>query len=210
VALVAVISGRAAGDARRMLGSAGALVVGNHGAEWLEPGAVDTEVEPRLAGVPAALETLLGRLRQELRRHDGLSFDAKGLSATLHYRNVADPDRARADLLAAVARLGVPPELEVREGRRSVELRPLGVNKGGALRRIVERHALRGVLLFGDDRTDIDAFRAARELRHDGVIEALIAAVGGGPEVVPEVQRAADVVLDSPAELVELLRALAP
>ncbi|HET6381006.1 MAG TPA: trehalose-phosphatase, partial [candidate division Zixibacteria bacterium] len=37
--LVGVVSGRAAADVRRLLGTDRLLVIGNHGLEWLEPGA---------------------------------------------------------------------------------------------------------------------------------------------------------------------------
>ncbi|MFN2484177.1 MAG: trehalose-phosphatase [Candidatus Limnocylindria bacterium] len=207
--VVAVISGRAASDARRMLGDPAILLVGNHGAEWLAPHASEPEVEAALAGVPQQLDGLVAALARRLRRHEGLSFEPKGLSATIHYRNVGDPEAARADLLGALGSMGVPRELEVREGRKSVELRPRGVDKGIAVRRIVDRYALRGLLLFGDDRTDIDGFRVARRMREEGRLDAFIGAVGGGPEAVPEVRGAADAVIDSPVELVELLRRIA-
>jgi trehalose 6-phosphate phosphatase len=92
----------------------------------------------------------------------------------------------------------------------SVELRPSGLgDKGTALRAIVERHDLHGVLVLGDDVTDLDMFRATAALRSDGRVHAAILAVGASGEVPSEVGEAADSVLDGPARVVDLLRALA-
>ena len=90
----------------------------------------------------------------------------------------------------------------------AVELRPRGAgDKGSAVRALVREHALRGLLVFGDDVTDVDAFRAAAALRADGTLDAFIGAVGGS-ETPPDVLEAADALLPSPDALVELLGAL--
>ena len=114
---------------------------------------------------------------------------------------------ARGRILAALAEL--PPGLELREGRLSIELRPTGAgDKGSALRQVVERYRLRGAVVVGDDVTDLDMFRAAAELRAEGRLAAAIVAVGGGGEVPAAVADAADLLVASPAELVALLAAL--
>ncbi len=78
----------------------------------------------------------------------------------------------------------------------SVELRPAGAgDKGVALREVVARHRLRGLVVAGDDTTDLDMFHAAAELRAAATFTAAILAVGGGAEVPPAVAGAADVVL---------------
>ena len=209
VAVVGLITGRAAADARRIVGDPGILVAGSHGAEWLEPRAATAELVGGYEDVPRELGRVLGDVAARLAHRDGLAFEDKGISATIHYRNAPVPDRARAEIVGCLETAGLPDQVEVREGRMSVELRPRGVDKGTALRTIVERHGLRGVLLFGDDRTDVDAFRAARELREAGSLRAFIGAVGTGSEVPPEVFALADAAIPSPAALVQLLRRLA-
>lgn len=209
LALVAFVSGRAAADVRLVTGDSSALVVGNHGAEWLEPGARDASLAPELEPLPATIAWVVGALERELAALEGVDIEAKGPSATIHYRNAPNSDLASEAVRAAVAALPLPEVLEARDGRMSVELRARGVDKGTALRAIVERHGLRGVLLFGDDRTDADAFRAARALREVGAIDAFIGAVGAGGEVPHEVVDAADAVIESPAAVGELLLALA-
>jgi phosphoglycolate phosphatase-like HAD superfamily hydrolase len=69
----------------------------------------------------------------------------------------------------------------------------------------VERYRLRGLVVAGDDLTDLDMFRAAAELRAAGRLTAAIVAVGGAGEVPSAVGEAADAVVANPDELVALL-----
>jgi len=200
--VVAVITGRAPFDARAMLGADDVLVVGNHGTEWLEPGAVETQSDLDADEIRARLTAALARLP----RLDGVPIEEKGLSASLHYRNAADPAAARTAILDALGDVGAD-GFELRHGRMSVELRPIGGgDKGVAAREVVQRHGLRGVVVMGDDVTDLDMFRAVVALRDEGLVRAAVIGVGGGGgEVPPEVAAAADVVLDGPEQAAELL-----
>jgi trehalose 6-phosphate phosphatase len=204
LAVVAVVSGRAALDVRSMLAGADRIwVVGNHGLEWLVPGASEPEPIPD----EPALRALVSNAAEGVPNLEGVSVEVKGLSATIHYRSAADPQAARTAILDALA--GVQPELEVREGRRSVELRPRDAgDKGTALRSIVERFGLRALLLAGDDLTDLDMFRAARDLGERG-LRTIVLAISGADEVPVSVSESADGTLADPAAFVALLRALA-
>jgi trehalose 6-phosphate phosphatase len=67
---------------------------------------------------------------------------------------------------------------------------------------------LRGIVFFGDDVTDIDAFRALRELRDAG--EAATLRVGVlGPETLPAVLAAIDMSVDGVPACAATLIALA-
>jgi trehalose 6-phosphate phosphatase len=203
LAIVAVVTGRSAAAARGILGRLGRelLIVGNHGLEWLPPGADEPESSADEPQIRASLSAGLNQIPLL----DGVTVEDKGLSATLHYRGARDAEATRAQLLAALRQ--VPAGLEVREGRRSVELRPTGYgDKGHALARIAERYRLRGLLVAGDDVTDIDMFRAADVLRGRG-LAILAVAVAGGSEVPRDVADAADATVASPDSLIELLRA---
>ncbi len=204
LAVVAVVSGRAALDVRRMLpGADGIWVVGNHGLEWLGPAATEPEPIPDEPDVRA----LVHRAARSVPVVDGVTIEEKGLSATIHYRSASDPDAARFAILQALSDAG--PDLEVREGRRSVEVRPRGAgDKGTALRSIVERFVLRGLLLAGDDVTDLDMFRTARELGERG-LRSVVLSISGADEVPAAVGEAADGTLADPAAFVELLQSLA-
>jgi trehalose 6-phosphate phosphatase len=200
-----VVTGRAAADARRLLGSDALLVVGNHGLEWLEPGERDLPPQPELDWAAEAVEGIVASLSLE----PGVWVERKGYSATVHFRAAADPASAGERLLAALGDV-TPRRLTLRRGRMSVELRPAGVgDKGTAVERAITRYALRGLVVLGDDVTDLDMFRAAAEARAAGRLSATILAVAGGGEVPPAVAAAADAVLPDPAAAAELLSALA-
>lgn len=205
LAVVCIVTGRAAVDVRRMTELSEVFVAGNHGIEWLAPGEATPELAPVLASVPEELARLLSSVPDL----PGLWKEDKRLSATVHYRNASDPTAARSAILAALAPAleGVP--IELREGRLSVELRPMGAgDKGTAVRALASRYALRGLVVLGDDVTDLDMFQAAVSLREEGVASAIIA-VGGGGEVPPEVAARADAVLPDPVAVVRLLAQLA-
>ena len=205
LAVVAIVTGRAPLDARRMVGVPELLVAGNHGTEWLEPSAPEPSASPEAAGLRLLLDGMLDRL-PEL---DGVSIEHKGLSATVHYRNAPDPDAAQAMLRRALGE--APTGLALRNGRMSIELRPVGLgDKGAATRTIIERFGLRGVVVLGDDLTDLDMFAAVTEARSAGRLRGAIIAVGGADdELPPAVADAADAVLRSVAEVASLLADLA-
>jgi trehalose 6-phosphate phosphatase len=204
IAVVGIVSGRAAAGARRIVGRDDILVIGNHGLEWLEPGAVAPLASPGLEAAANAIERALAAVPYE----PGVTVEHKGLSATVHFRNAPDPEVAGMRVRDALEAAAVP-GVELRPGRMSLEVRPLGAgDKGTAVASLVERHGLRGLVVIGDDVTDLDMFRAAHRARDDGVVVAVIG-VGGGGEVPPEVAAGADALLPDPAAVVELLRGLA-
>ena len=205
LAVVAVVTGRAPLDARRMTGVPGLLIAGNHGTEWLEPGADEPIASPGAAAARRAIAEVVARVPAI----DGVVVEDKGISASVHYRNAADPDGAHLAVLQAIGTLD--PALERRAGRMSVEIRPVGLgDKRAAARSIADRFGLRGAIVMGDDVTDLDMFTAIAELRAAGRITGAIIAVGGGDAEVPAAVRAsADVVLEDPAQAVALLGSLA-
>jgi trehalose 6-phosphate phosphatase len=207
LAVVAVITGRAPLDARRMTGVPGLLVAGNHGMEWLEPGADTPTPSPDAARVRERIAAVLAAVPLAA----GVSVEDKGLSATIHYRNAPDPEAARREVVEALPDLSLDGELELRPGRMSLELRPTGLgDKGAATRAIIDRFGLRGAVVMGDDVTDLDMFAAVAERRDAGRLRGLIIGVGGDDGEAPAaVAEAADVVLRDPAEAAALLAMLA-
>lgn len=205
LAVVGIVTGRAATDARRLLGTDRLLVIGNHGLEWLEPGSAEAQVPSGLDWARAAIDQVAGRVPEE----PGTWLEHKGLSATVHFRNAVDPAATRDRVRAAFGDVGAL-GLSVRQGRMSLEVRPAGAgDKGTALQSVVTRHALRGLLVMGDDVTDLDMFRAASDARAGGRLSAAILVVGGAGEVPPTVSAAADALLPDPRAAALLLAALA-
>jgi trehalose 6-phosphate phosphatase len=203
--VVAVVTGRPSLEARRMLGTDRLPIFGNHGLERLEAGATAATTSAHLAWAVAAVARVSARVPELA----GVWVEHKGLSATYHYRNAPDRAEARERLLAELGDVSGD-GLTVRPGRMSVELRPAGAgDKGTALAELVGRYGLRGLVVLGDDVTDLDMFRAVAEARAAGRLSATILAVGGAGEVPESVAGAADVVLADPAAAARLLSALA-
>ena len=205
LAVVAIITGRDPRDARRLVDVPGVLVAGNHGTEWLEPGADEPVPSPEAARMRPILDEVLDRVPGI----DGVIVEHKGLSASVHYRKALDPEATRKALTRALGSL--PPEVEARHGRMIIDLRPVGLgDKGSAARAIIERYGLRGVVVLGDDVTDLDMFATVADARSDGDIKGAIIGVGGpNAEVHPDVASVADVVLPSVTDAAGLLARLA-
>lgn len=78
--------------------------------------------------------------------------------------------------------------------------------KGGAVERLVRERGLDAVLFAGDDVADIDAFEALDRLSDEGMLTLRVAV--RAPETPEELVRRADLAVDGPGGLVELLRVL--
>ena len=183
-ALVACISGRTGEDARRMVGVAGIQYVGSHGLE-LAPEAADW--------------------RERIRSFaDGVDWpvEDKGLTVSFHYRQAGDEDAALS-YLEEVAEQARQAGLVPRFGRKVLEIRPpVHADKGTAVRHLLGEEGLQRALYAGDDTTDLDAFHALDE------VELGVRVAVSSDEAPGELVDSADIVVSSPAELVELLRRL--
>jgi trehalose 6-phosphate phosphatase len=184
-ALVAVVSGRAGDDVRSRIGVDGVAAVGSHGLE------LDPEADAWRARINAFGETV-----------DWPDIEHKPLTVAFHYRTATDESAAR-ETLAEIAGRARAAGLRASFGRKVLEvLPPLDVNKGTAVRRLLADAELHRALVAGDDTTDLDAFRAV-----DGLELAVRVAVASdeGPS---ELRDAADIVVASTGEFLELLRCM--
>lgn len=192
--VVAAVSGRSALDASRLLGVAGAWVIGNHGYEVMNP-AGSIAVHPDAV---AHRESMAEAARQlsSIQMVEGALLENKQWTLSVHYRNVKEGARAVQDRVREVA---AERGLRVTDGKMVVEVRPpIDVDKGtAALEFALRREALPtgSVLYAGDDRTDEDAFRALRPAGR-----AVTIRVGSDAD-----ESAAEFTLSSSAELGELL-----
>ena len=183
-ALVACVSGRTGEDARRLVGVEGVRYVGSHGLE-LAPEA--------------------DRWRDELRRFTETvdwPVEDKGLTISFHYREAENEEDA-LEYLEDVAERARAAGLVPRFGRKVLEIRPpVEADKGTAVTQLLAETGLSRALYAGDDTTDIDAFRAL-----DGLELGVRVAVSSD-EAPSELVEAADIVVESPPELLELLARL--
>jgi trehalose 6-phosphate phosphatase len=183
-ALVACVSGRTGDDARRMVAVDGVRYVGSHGLE-LSPEA--------------------DRWREEIRRFAATvewPVEDKGLIVAFHYRE-AESEEDALEYLEGVADRAREAGLVPRFGRKVLEIRPpVHADKGTAVRQLLDDAGLRRALYAGDDTTDVDGFRALDDL------EVGVRVAVSSDEAPSELVDAADVIVESPAELLELLARL--
>ncbi len=171
-ARVVLVSGRAARDARRVAGTGSHPVLGNHGVELLEAGALRQWTglsRRRMQQVERKLRRLVSRA------WPGVRLEGKGFSVALHHRLGAGKLRR----LLAETRATVGPGILALPGRRVIDVRAEGADKGQAVLRWLDRRApgtpWPEVLYAGDDTTDQDAFRALGR-------QAVTIAVGRRPQ----------------------------
>ncbi len=207
-AVVAAVSGRAATNLREMVGVEAITYIGNHGFDRIEPDGT-VAVLPAAEPYRAAIASTSDRLGRELMpRFPGMFVEPKGATASIHTRGTMDPPTADEAVYAAALVEATAVGLHVTRGKFIVELRPpVEVDKGVAVTEEVRVHGLRGALYLGDDRTDIDAFRALRRLTREGVCQGVAVAVLH-EETPPGLAEEADVTLASIAEVPEFLRAV--
>lgn len=201
LALVAVISGRAAADVRERVGVPGLVVAGNHGLEFWANGAA--HLAPEAAAYRPALEAARDALRAALL--PGMQVEDKGATLSVHYRRAPDPAAAASAFEPVAQAVAGAHGLRLFHGRMIFELRPpLDIDKGAAFRRLVHDYALNGAVYLGDDTTDADALRAARDLRAAGTCYALALGVESG-DTPPSVLAASDVLLPGVAGVEDFL-----
>ena len=116
-------------------------------------------------GVQELRENVLGIMRDFESRIPGSRIEEKEFGLAWHYR-MSDPIFAQQQALVLSDTLGEllqQTPLGVLMSKKAVEVRHMGINKGEAIRSILERagfDAKRDILLtMGDDRTDEDMFR---------------------------------------------------
>jgi len=203
---VAIITGRDARDAVSLGGLAevpGLIVLGHYGAQRWHNGVLsDPPVPPGVQTVRQALPGLLAAAGAPA----GTMVEDKGTALAVHTRRTADPAAALARLREPLSRLADSTGLTVEPGRLVLELRPPGMDKGAALRRLSTERAAGSVLYCGDDLGDLTAFAAIRGLRAEGVPGC---AVASESTESPPVAAAADLVVDGPAGIAAFLADLA-
>jgi trehalose 6-phosphate phosphatase len=187
--LVACVSGRTSAEIRRLVDLDGVEYVGVHGLEG------DPEAERFTPQLEAFAERIAWPWTVESKAGVALAF---------HYREAddqADAQRRAGEVARAAKEAG----LRSQQGRRIMEVAPpVDVDKGTGVRRLLDGRGLRRALYAGDDTTDLDAFRGLDEA---GLEVALKVSVGS-PEMNPRLLTEADLVVDGPGELLQLLRNL--
>jgi trehalose-phosphatase len=161
---IAVVSGRPAAQARRMVPVSGVRVFGSHGLEGAWRG---TQRRPTAPRSHRRIQRLAAAARRLAATTPGVLVEHKPAGVAVHDRRV--PRRLRASWrrrletwlaeqdLSGLARL---------DGKCVVELRPAGVHKGLIVEALPHHSGAprpdASLVGIGDDRTDEDMFRALR------------------------------------------------
>lgn len=173
MSLVGIVTGRGVADAMTRLAVPGLLYVGNHGLEWSERG--EHHVHPAGLAAEEGLPEALREIEQRLQAHvslEGVIFENKRYSASIHYRLTLEPGKTGEILHPIVQEVARDYGFWVSDGKFVFELRPgASVNKGSAVRQVVTERRLKSAAFLGDDVTDADAFVVLRQLREESGID---------------------------------------
>jgi len=161
---VALISGRALSDLDHRFGGLYLPMAGQHGLEHRDSSG-------RLwihAAAPAAKYAIKEALAPILALHPGLLLEDKGLTLALHYRLAPQLASYVHRLMARLA-IAANAGLEVQRGKRVVEVKPAGINKGTAVAEYMTESPFKGrrAVFIGDDLNDEHGFAEVNKL--DGI-----------------------------------------
>ncbi|OHC70265.1 MAG: trehalose-phosphatase [Rhodocyclales bacterium RIFCSPLOWO2_02_FULL_63_24] len=168
---VALVSGRSISDLENLLGSLRLPIAGQHGLER-------RDAAGRLwihAAPPGAKCAIKEALTPVLARHPGLLMEDKGLTLALHYR-LAPHLAAYAHRLMARLMEEAGGGLELQRGKRVVEVKPAGIDKGSAVAEYLAEPPFLGrhPVFIGDDLNDEHGFAEVNRMEGTSI------KVGGG------------------------------
>ena len=181
----------------------GIIVLGHYGRQRWQDGKLDSPPPP--AGLAVAKERLPGVLA-DAGAPEGTWTENKGDALAVHTRRAADPAAALEQVRAPLIQLAADTGLRAEPGRMVIELRPDGADKGVTLTSLAAERPRSAVMFCGDDLGDRPAFAAIRRLRADGLPGI---AVCSGSAEVSDLAAEADLVVDGPAGIADLLAGLA-
>ena len=188
--LVALITGRTLDVARAMVRLDGAAYAASHGLEFWVDG------QSEVAAVGDEFPESIDRVIQEANGLAliGVSIELKGQGVAFHYRQAPDEARAVAEIERVIDSAAAGRFRRI-DGRKVIELRPrVEADKGTAARRLAHQLGVKSIICLGDDRTDIDMFRAVAALHREGVKGRSVAVLS--PEAPPDLLAAADYSVD--------------
>jgi trehalose 6-phosphate phosphatase len=159
---VALISGRAIADIDRLVPGIALPVAGQHGIERRDAaGRISRHAFPA-----QELDWVRRDLAAAVAPHRGLVLEDKGLSLALHYRRAPRLGGFAHRLARSlVGQMGT--QYCIQAGKRVVEMKPAGKDKGVAVQEFMEEAPFRGrtPVFVGDDITDEYGFATVNGLR---------------------------------------------
>jgi trehalose-phosphatase len=167
---LAIVSGRALKDIRKMVGIKNIVYVGNHGFEIDGPRIHFESLTP--PDIKKVFAEIKDGLAKNLARLEGAVIEDKGLTLSVHYRLVPEE---KADAVAKIFHKTCRPyhaakQIRIGSGKKVFEIKPpIEWDKGKAVLWLLARQTRasgKGRVLpvyIGDDRTDEDVFLTLRK-----------------------------------------------
>ena len=206
--VVGCVSGRRSSTARQIVAIGTIAYVGNHGGELLRPGATRPEIDSDLAAWTARVRDFAARVYTPEYQRLRVRGEDKDSIAAFHWRGAPDEDTA-AEAVRGIAARAEGEGFAVHWGRKVLEVRPpVVIDKGLGIEALLRDAPARSALYVGDDMTDLDAFRGLRALVETGALTGALCVSVASDEAPPEMAREADLTVDGPAGVRELLEAL--
>jgi trehalose 6-phosphate phosphatase len=206
--VVGCVSGRRASEARAMVSIGSISYLGSHGVELLRAGWTQPVLDPAVEDHARRIHEF-GREADtpDLRRRR-VRLEDKGAIVAFHWRGAPDEEAARA-AIDAIAAKAQEAGLRTHWGRKVLEVRPpVRIDKGAGITSFLEDADVDVAMYAGDDRTDLDAFRALGELVERGELSHAVRVGVQSDEGPEEVTGEADVVVVGTEGVRELLAAL--
>jgi trehalose 6-phosphate phosphatase len=206
--VVGCVSGRRASTARQIVAIGTIAYVGNHGGELLRPGATSPEIDPELAAWTARVREFAARAYTSEHQRMRVRSEDKDAIAAFHWRGAPDEDAA-ARAVQEIARRAEQEGLAVHWGRKVLEVRPPVVfDKGLGIALLLRGVEISAAMYVGDDTTDLDAFHGLRSLALTGGLSSALCVAVSSDEAPPGLAAEADLTVDGPGGVRELLEAL--
>ncbi len=206
--VVGCVSGRRASTARQIVAIGTIAYVGNHGGELLRPGATSPEIDPELAAWTARVREFAARAYTGEHQRMRVRSEDKDAIAAFHWRGAPDEDAA-ARAVQEIAQRAEQEGLAVHWGRKVLEVRPpVALDKGLGIATLLRGVELAAAMYVGDDTTDLDAFHGLRSLVCTGGLSSALCVAVSSDEAPPGLAAEADLTVDGPGGVRELLEAL--
>ncbi|HEX2015754.1 MAG TPA: trehalose-phosphatase [Solirubrobacteraceae bacterium] len=206
--VVACVSGRRAATARQLVSIGSIAYIGNHGAELLRAGSASAELDPEAAEWKPRVWAFVDSAWTERLRRLRVRTEDKDAIAAFHWRGT--PDEPAAEL--AVRELAGQAEeagLATHWGRKVLEVRPpVALDKGRGVHALLRDADVDAAIYVGDDTTDLDAFRALRELVATGHLRYALCVGVCSEETPTELERTADLLVEGTPGVRGVLEAL--
>lgn len=207
-ATVACVSGRQAAMARQIVALGSIAYLGNHGVELLPAGGTQVEVEREAGAWQRRIHQFAEKANTADLQRLRVRFEDKGPIVAWHWRGTPDEDASEA-AIRAVATTAEEAGLATHFGRKVLEVRPpVPLDKGRGIHWLLRDADLDHAVYVGDDRTDVDAFRGLRDLVEAGRLTSAVAVGVRSEETPDELEAAADVLVDGPRGVRDMLSAL--